>query len=191
MSDQPAGKASRHEFMPDRRSLRRLFRAVWGLSVLMTIIVGVGAGVVLYGRSTRLGVQNDDLLAFALALAVLYFLARSLLSAAATFVASADIEVDDAGVVLYVFGGRGRRIPWGRIEAGAIRRVRLRSTFRPDREGERAYIVLVPGLPLIYALAGAYYRTGFMPVFVVTPDHEHHEALLARLAERAGRDDEG
>ncbi|GAB4482047.1 MAG: hypothetical protein Kow00124_30440 [Anaerolineae bacterium] len=191
MSDQPVGKAYRHEFMPQRRSLRRLFRAVWGLSVLMTIVVGVGAGILLYGRSTRLGVQNDDLLAFALALAVLYFLARSLLSAAATFVASADIEVDNEGVLLYVFGRRGRRIPWERIREGAIRRVRLRSTFRPDREGERAHIVLVPGLPPIYALAGAYYRTGFVPVFVVTPDHDRHEALLARLAERAHPADKG
>jgi len=140
-----------------------------------------GAFLLASGRITEQGIQRDDLVALALTLAVLYFTLRSLVNAAATFVASADITAAEDGVRLYVLGRRARMVPWEHIAAGRLGRVKSRPTFRPEHEDDEVYLVHVRGLGIAFRLAAAYYRAGFTPAFVVSSDHGDHAALLARI----------
>ncbi|HEC22888.1 MAG TPA: hypothetical protein ENI95_08225 [Chloroflexi bacterium] len=185
MSEQ--GELEHFRFMPQARNLRGVFRALWGLIGVASVVVGLMAIIVLALRFREGGVSGrDGLLALGITLLILFFIYRALLSACATYVTSSDIALSDAGVHLSLTKRRSRLIPWEAIGDDAVREVRPRPMFRPLRQDVRAFAVHAPGLPLLHRLTGLYYGVGFKPVFIVHSDHDRYQVLIERLMLRRG-----
>ena len=62
-----------------------------------------------------------------------------------------------------------------------IKQVQPTLLFPTKFRDVKIHTVRVPGLSLVYRLAGLEYGQGFAPVFVVSSDHERHERLLEQL----------
>lgn len=173
-------------FMPQRRYQRAAFRAIWLLNAAAGIAL-LGAVILMGSRwieAMRLGIPMPSLLIGVVLLAIVIFFLRNLRLVCAAWVSSADLAVDDRGVRVMLVEGAERLVPWADLDAQQIRLAPYRPLLRLVQPGEVVHTVPAASLGLLYRIAGLAYGAGFRPVFVVTPDHDRHDELLARIRDR-------
>ena len=116
---------------------------------------------------------------FLLSLPLLFFGGIPLTAA---LISSADISLTPDGVRLHVVGPWVIRIPWDALRYSTIIEMPAPAHTRLTlaRAWDSLHTVHVPGMNVLKTV-GIYYGLGQMPVFAVTPDHEHRDRLLQRL----------
>jgi hypothetical protein len=165
-------------FMPERRFSRASFRVTAALFLCAGILVGGGLLGASVGKVIADAPDTQTILALPLAVLMIGWVA---ISASATFVTSADIELSEAGITLRPVRWWPVFVPWGAMQNATLRTIQTPLPYRRLGEDEWLLIVRVPGLTPVHRLAALYYGLGIFPMFVVTPDHEQHETLIARL----------
>lgn len=167
--------------MPENRNARAMVRSLWAANAVVSIGFIV-LGIVIFAQwRENLGIiqQRSTLILAALIVLVLLML-NSLKTAAAAWIASADIETGENGIHLYVRSDNPITIGWDATKGTEIRKVDMPVMF-PLKMGTVAYTVQVPTLGFLFRLTGLEFGQGLKPVFVVTTAHDHYERLLDQL----------
>jgi hypothetical protein len=173
-----SGEFRTFRFLPDKRFTRFSFRLTAALFALAGIIAGGG---LLVTSARKILESSAEGLAYAAVPLALLVIGWTIMSACATVVISADIAAGEAGIVLRLAAWRQISIPWQRLRGAAIRARDIPLPYRRKEEYERLYTVAAPGLSLVFRLAALYYGFGLKSMFVITPDHESFETLVAWL----------
>jgi hypothetical protein len=168
--------------MPERRNVRQMYRSLWAINAIAGFVVII-AGIVIFEKwRENLGLVSQPSLLILSALVVLVLLMfQGIKGAAAAWVTSADIEVGREGVYIYLRPGHPTMIPWETMRQAQIKQVQPTLLFPTRFRDVQIYAVRVPGLGLVYRLAGLEYGQGLTPVIVISSDHERFERLLQKL----------
>jgi hypothetical protein len=111
-----------------------------------------------------------------------------LIGISAYIVMLSDIIIEDDGIRLHYLGSWSVKVPWESLGEAEIFRIKLHDPFaRPTIAFTymSLFAVHVPELPLLHKLVGLRCRLGLFPIFFVTPYHDRHELLIARLRQAA------
>ena len=125
------------------------------------------------------------------ALVALLFTGVIVLCVSVGIVTASDITLEDEGIRLRLFGLWHWLVPWHALREMTIRAVDefpmygSRWELRKRKIARVFFAIHVPGLTFLHLLTGLFYGLGVYPVFLITPDHRRHEALLERLREAA------
>jgi hypothetical protein len=175
------------QFMPDRRPLRQMFRALWAFNAGFALLLIAAGGVVFVQWITYLGQMEQPNALILAGLVVLFLLMlNALKSAAAAWITSADMRVDQDGIRLALFGTSETLIGWDALNGAKIETQKHPPLLFPLKKGAEAYVIHVPSLGLLFRLTGIEYFQGTRPVFVVTSNHARYEMLLDQIRQKSG-----
>lgn len=173
-------------FMPDRRALRGSVRGMWVISTLIAIVLAI-AGLFLLVTRLRDGFQSADALAGVAVLVILFFTGRSLRSLAATYVASADLLLTEGEIRVMITDKIHLTVTREALDGATITEVPPRSSFHPDREGDRAYLVSFADHRIPLRATASQYRQRGRGAFLISTDHQGCAELIRGL--EVGRTD--
>ncbi len=171
-----------YPFMPDQRGLREPVRAMSAVSAVIAFLMAAFAVFLFIQRLARGG----DGMALAVAAAaglIALFAWRAFRAYAATLCASADLILDDDGLRVAITDARKLLIAPAVLKSARLVEVTPRSSFHPDRDGDRAIVVIFPDRRVLFRLAASYYRQHGSGAVIITPDHERGRELADRLRE--------
>lgn len=173
-----SGEFRMFRFLPEKRFTRFSFRATAALFAVAGTIAGGG---LLVTSARKMLASSAERLTYAAVPLALLVIGWTIMSASATVVTSTDIAAGKTGIVLRLAAWWQVLIPWQRLRGAAIRARDIPLPYRRKGEDERMYTVAAPGLSLVFRLAALYYGFGPKSIFVITPDHESFETLIAWL----------
>jgi hypothetical protein len=175
------------EFMPDRRPLRQMFRALWAVNAGFSVLMIIGSVIVFIQWLNGLGVVEQPSALILAGLIVLDLLMlNALKSAAAAWITSADMTTDRDGLRLALLLSNDTLITWEALRRAKIEKMSRPPLLFPLKKDAEAYVIHVNSLGLPFRLTGIEYFQGTRPVFVVTSNHSNYETLLDQIRRESG-----